>query len=334
MFAALDLGTNNCRLLIARPEGTGYKVVETFSRSVRLGEGVWEAGIISDAAQARTFDALSECAKRLKHYDITKRRFVATETCRIAKNAGEFLGRVKKELGLNLKIISRQEEARLAVMACLPLLDKGYDRALIFDIGGGSTEMVWLNLRSGIHKKGGFWLPEIISWCSLSKGVVSLSEEFAKSNNPQEYYDYVVGQTADEIKEFYSQVREQDKRDWKSFHLLGTSGTVTTLAALSLGLKKYNRFAVDGMWMYDDMMLDLIGRVTSGNQTLDTAQSYVGMERADLLIPGCAILQAVVEFFPQIRMRIADRGVREGIMQELIIDSFNPKNSVHKTVKA
>lgn len=325
MFAALDLGTNNCRLLIAEPHQGGYRVLETFSRSVRLGEGVWETGLIGKAAQERTLDALMQCASRLKQYNIKKKRLVATETCRFAQNSAEFLTLVEKKTGLKLKVISRQEEARLATMACTVLLDKSYDRALLFDIGGGSTEMVWLNLRSGIYKKGGFWLPEIIDWCSLSKGVVSLAEQFAHSGNYLDYYKEVVKLTTEEIRTFYSSIRDVDKRPWKSFHLLGTSGTVTTLAALSLGLKKYNRFAVDGIWMYDDMLLELIRKVVSKNHFLDTAQSYVGMERADLLIPGCAILQSVIEFFPKIRLRVADRGIREGIIQEIIMEYYGKK---------
>ena len=326
MFAALDLGTNNCRLLIAEPEGKSYKVVEAMSRSVRLGEGVWQTGQISQDAQKRTLDVLSEFSKKLDQYNICKKRFVATETCRVAENSTDFLNLVQKQSSLKLKTISRQEEARLATMACIPLLEQGYDRALIFDIGGGSTEMVWLNLKSGIHKKGGFWLPEIICWKSLSKGVVSLSEEFEKNKNNPDFYQKIVDETSAEIKEFYAEIRQKDKRNWKSFHLLGTSGTVTTLAALSLGLKKYNRFAVDGIWMYDDLLLKLIERVRHQNHELSFAQTYVGIERADLLIPGCAILQAITEFFPQIKMRVADRGVREGIVQELIIDSFNKKS--------
>ena len=330
MFAALDLGTNNCRLLIAEPDGKSYKVVEALSRSVRLGEGVWQTGVISNEAQKRTIDVLKECAAKLDQYKIIKKRFVATETCRVAHNSQDFLFNAKQESSLALKVISRQEEARLATMACLSLLDQGYDRALIFDIGGGSTEMVWLNLRSGIHKKGGFWLPEIICWKSLSKGVVSLAEKFEKNKDNPNFYQHIVDETASEIKDFYAEIRQKDTRNWKSFHLLGTSGTVTTLAALSLGLKKYNRFAVDGIWMYDDLLLKLIERVRLQNQEMIIAQNYVGMERADLLIPGCAILQAITEFFPQIRMRVADRGVREGIVQELMINQFNKKNT-HNT---
>lgn len=324
MFATLDLGTNNCRMLIARPNGQAMQVVETFSRSVRLGEGIWQTGVISQEAQKRTMIAIEKCADRMKDYPIVRKRFVATEACRVAQNAPDFLRQIERQYGLRFKIISRQEEARLATMACIPLLDKGYDRALIFDIGGGSTEMAWLNLRSGIYKKGGFWMPEIIAWCSLSKGVVSLAEQFSAllPAARKGFYHQVIEETTAEIKDFYQIIKQKDYKSWKSFHLLGTSGTVTTLAALSLGLKKYNRTAVDGMWLYDDIVNNLIKKVMENPETLDTAQNYVGMERADLLLPGCAILQSLMNFFPHIRLRVADRGVREGIMHELMVQNF------------
>ncbi|MEM6602958.1 MAG: Ppx/GppA phosphatase family protein [Pseudomonadota bacterium] len=330
MFAALDLGTNNCRLIVAKPDGADYAVEETFSRSVRLGEGLWSHGKIQADAEERTILALKECAERLEKYDIIRKRFVATEACRMAENSDTFLHNVAEATGLKLKIISRQEEARLATMACTSLLDRGYDRALLFDIGGGSTEMVWLNLHSGIYKKGGFWLPEIIAWKSLPKGVVLLAEEFAKNNHTEEFYQHIVRETYAEIKEFYANIRNTDTKNWKSFHLVGTSGTVTTLAALSLGLKKYNRFAVDGIWMHDEMLLDLIKKVRHQGKSLDVAQNFVGMERADLLVPGCAILQAMTEFFPHIKLRVADRGIREGIMMELMIAHLQRKTPQKK----
>jgi exopolyphosphatase/guanosine-5'-triphosphate,3'-diphosphate pyrophosphatase len=323
VFAALDLGTNNCRLLIAEPTGQTYKVIDTYSRSVRLGMGVWlNNNIINQEAMDRTFDALGECAAKIAQYPITKKRFVATEACRYATNSHVLIDRVKNELGLNLRVISQQEEARLATLATISLLDKGYDRVMLFDIGGGSTELVWLNLKSGIHKKGGFWLPEIVAWKSLPKGVVSLADEF--SQNPSaDLYDKIVAQTHQEIKEFYQTIKDNDKKDWKSFYLLGTSGTVTTLAALSLGIKKYNRFAIDGLWLHDATIMEIIKKIKN-NDGFETADSgYIGLERADLMLPGCAILQAILEFFPSIRLRAADRGIREGIIHDLVMENYH-----------
>lgn len=325
MFAALDLGTNNCRLLIAEPLSKEYKVVDTFSRSVRLGKGVWHNyNLISDDALERTFQALEECSQKINQYPITHKRFVATEACRYAKNSHVLIKRAKKELNLNLKIISQQEEARLAMLATISLLDKGYDRVLLFDIGGGSTELVWLNLKSGIYKKGGFWLPEIIAWRSLPKGVVSLADEFACTKSPNLYQD-IVDKTRLEIKEFYSVIKEIDKRDWKSFYLIGTSGTVTTLAALSLGIRKYSRYAVDGLWLHDTTILEIIRDIHNKNTFIHDEKGFVGLERVDLMIPGCAILQSIIEFFPSIRLRVADRGIREGIIHEMVMEQYNNK---------
>lgn len=321
MFAALDLGTNNCRLLIAEPTERTYTVVDTFSRSVRLGTGVWQNGnIINQEAMDRTIDALRECAEKISNHPITHKRFVATEACRYAKNSHILIDNVKNELGLNIKIISQQEEARLATLATISLLDKGYDRVLLFDIGGGSTELVWLNLKSGIYKKGGFWLPEIIAWRSLPKGVVSLADEFLQNPSP-DLYDKIVSETHQQIRDFYQIIKEIDKKDWKSFYLLGTSGTVTTIAALSLGIKKYNRFAIDGLWLHDATIMDIIKRIKS--HQYETEAGFIGLERADLMIPGCAILEAILEFFPSIRLRVADRGIREGIIHDLIINNYH-----------
>jgi exopolyphosphatase / guanosine-5'-triphosphate,3'-diphosphate pyrophosphatase len=324
MLAALDLGTNNCRLLIAEPQGHTYKVVDTFSRSVRLGTGVWlNNRIISQESMDRTFDALRECVAKLDTYpQITRKRFVATEACRYASNSHVLINRVKSELDLNLKIISHQEEARLATLSTISLLDKGYDRVMLFDIGGGSTELVWLNLKSGIHKKGGFWLPEIVTWKSLPKGVVSLADEFV--HNPSEgLYNKIVAETYQQIKDFYTTVKELDKKNWKSFYLLGTSGTITTLAALSLGIKKYNRFAVDGLWLHDATIMELIKRIQTKGYYETSDSGFIGLERADLMQPGCAILQAILQFFPSIRLRAADRGIREGIIHDLLMDNYH-----------
>ena len=330
MFAALDLGTNNCRLLIAEPTGQTYKVVDTFSRSVRLGTGVWlNNNMINQTAINRTFEALKECAEKISGYPITHKRFVATETCRYATNSHLLIDKAKSDLGLNIKIISSQEESRLATLATISLLDKGYDRVMLFDIGGGSTELVWLNLKSGIHKKGGFWLPEIITWKSLAKGVVSLADEFLQ-NPTLDLYDKIVRETHQEIKDFYTTIKEIDTKNWKSFYLLGTSGTITTLAALSLGIKRYNRFAIDGLWLHDATILEIIKRIKNKDVFESNDSGFIGLERADLMLPGCAILEAILQFFPSIRLRAADRGIREGIIHDLIIENYHSKSKKKK----
>lgn len=331
MFAALDLGTNNCRLLITEQDGQAYKVVDTYSRAVRLGTGVWmNDHMLSEEAIDRTFEALKECDEKIKQYPITHKRFVATEACRFAQNSHVLIDRAKHELGMHIKIISEQEEARLATQAVISLLEKGYDRVMLFDIGGGSTELVWLNLKSGIYKKGGFWLPEVVAWRSLPKGVVSLADEFEKNASDDKFYEKIVAETHQQIKEFYNVIKKEDTKNWKSFHLLGTSGTVTTLAALSLGIKKYNRFAVDGLWLHDTTLMDLIHRM---RHTKNYDAGFIGFERADLMVPGCAILQSIIEFFPSIRLRVADRGIREGIIHDLIMNNYGAASKPKKKSK-
>ncbi len=333
MYAALDLGTNNCRLLTVEPYGKTYRVVDTYSRSVRLGEGLWVTGKISEEVQSRTLLMLKECAARLKAHPVEKFRAVATEACRAAQNGAEFIERIKAETGLKLKIISQQEEIRLATAACVPLLDKGYDRAAVFDIGGGSTEIAWVNLRSGVYRKGGFWDPEIISWHSAPYGVVKLSDQFKLAGDEvkrQQLYDEVVDGAYEAVREFYQKVKAEDQKPWKSFHLLGASGTVTTLAALTLGLKRYNRFAVDGSWLSGETAELLIENIRKSGNYRVLAEGFTGLERSDLLLPGCAVLQAVLKFFPKIRLRVADRGVREGIIADLVKNGFAPGKTVKK----
>jgi exopolyphosphatase/guanosine-5'-triphosphate,3'-diphosphate pyrophosphatase len=320
VFAALDLGTNNCRLLIVDPFKRDYRVVETYTRSVRLGEGLGEDGFLSELAMQRAIEALKECATKLSLHKIKKQKLVATEACRVASNANEFIKRVKKETGLSLRIITQHEEAKLAAYSCISLLERGYDRTLIFDIGGGSTEMVWLNLKSGLYRKGGFWEPIIVNWLSIPKGVVTLSSRFSINEIDMDVYEKIKQETYEDLYKFYTKVKLTDKRSWKNFYLLGTSGTVTTLAALSLGLKKYNRFVVDGLWLHTNEMFELIEKVKNDPATRMQAHSYVGMERADLLIPGCAILEGILSFFPQIRLRVADRGTREGLIYSMMME--------------
>ena len=189
-YAALDLGTNNCRLLIARASQDGFTVVDAFSRVVRLGEGLATTGKMSDEAMDRAVEALSVCAEKLKRRNVVLARSVATEACRQAVNGAQFIDRVKRETGIVLDVISPKEEARLAVMGCHALLEEGKGPALIFDIGGGSTEVVLVST-DGV-------VPEILDWVSIPWGVVSLTE-----STPLESED------AEALEQTYAAMREK-----------------------------------------------------------------------------------------------------------------------------
>lgn len=306
-YAALDLGTNNCRLLIARPSADGFTIVDAFSRIVRLGEGLGASGRLSDAAIERAIAALSVCADKLVRRGVHLSRAVATEACRRAENGREFVERVYRETGIALDIIDPGEEARLAVAGCHALLEKGDGPAMIFDIGGGSTELVELLPGEGA--------PAIADWISIPWGVVSLAESEPQDAPTEaerlDAYDRMKVRVAEALGAI------ELPADGK-LRLLGTSGTVTTLASVYLNLPSYERRAVDGLLVPIEAMR-AIGRDLAGKSIAERAQvACIGQERADLVVAGCAILEAILDLWPAKRVGVADRGIREGILRSLM----------------
>ncbi len=314
LYAALDLGTNNCRLLVARRAPDGFKVVDAYSRIVRLGEGLATTGALGEAAMARAIDALNVCAEKMKRRGVNRARTIATAACRTAVNGPEFIARVKRETGLSLEIVSTEDEARLAVAGCAPLLDAECASALVFDIGGGSTELIWVRLENNGNGK---CRPVIGDWISLPCGVVTLAERHGGVDVPADVYGNMVQEVADHLAPFLGRLREErDSR--RPFHLLGTSGTVTTIAGVHLGLERYDRSRVDGIWISPAE----VHRVTRSLLDMDyrqrAAHPCVGQERADLVLAGCAIFEAIADAWPAERLRVADRGLREGILMSLM----------------
>jgi exopolyphosphatase/guanosine-5'-triphosphate,3'-diphosphate pyrophosphatase len=307
VYAALDLGTNNCRLLVAVPERASFRVVDAFSRIVRLGEGLFATGALSEAAQDRAVAALAVCRDKLDGRGATRARLVATEACRAAANGAAFLARVKAELGLELEIIDRGTEARLAVEGCAPLLDRGASSALLFDIGGGSTELAWL---TGVDAGA----PHLADWVSLPIGVVTLAERYGGVDVTPEIFAAMVEDVAKLIDRFPARARVVEAARAGRFHLLGTSGTVTTIAGVHLGLRRYDRRRVDGLWMAEGEVSEIVERVLSLSYAERAKNPCIGVERADLVLAGCAILEAIRDAFPARRLRVADRGLREGIL--------------------
>jgi exopolyphosphatase/guanosine-5'-triphosphate,3'-diphosphate pyrophosphatase len=315
-YAAIDLGTNNCRLLIARPSGENFTVIDAFSRVVRLGEGIAQSGRLSDAAMERTLSALRICADKLMRRNVYLARSVATEACRRAVNGPEFIERVRKETGIALDIISAREEARLAVLGCHVLLEDGFGPAMIFDIGGGSTELVLIESTGTV--------PRILDWQSVPWGVVSLTEscggEGATREERLERYRHMHSLVAESFAAFSKRVgpaRESASQDGP-LRLLGTSGTVTTLASLHLELPQYDRRMVDGLIVPAGSMRDISSRLSSMSIEERREVACIGRERADLVVAGCAILEAILDLWPAARLGVADRGIREGILRSLI----------------
>jgi exopolyphosphatase/guanosine-5'-triphosphate,3'-diphosphate pyrophosphatase len=318
LYAALDLGTNNCRLLIARPHDHGFRVLDGFTRIVRLGEGVSVTGRLSDAAMERTMEALRQCRNKLREHQPTRMRLIATEACRAAENGPAFLARVKEELGLELEIVDRRTEAELAVTGCADLIEGTAAGALMFDIGGGSSELAWLDFRGGRPKSQGRMSASIRSWQSLPVGVVSIAERFGGVDVTRDVFEAMVGYVSEHLRQFRGREKLRQMIANHPVHLIGTSGTVTTLAGLHLGLERYERQKVDGLWMkrgeVDDTMKVLLAMPFDRR----VAHPCIGRDRADLVLPGCAIFEAIRREWPTERVRVADRGLREGILISLM----------------
>ena len=314
-YAALDLGTNNCRLLVARPAGDGFRVVDAFSRIIRLGEGVSASGRLSDAAIERAIEALAICRNKMKNRGVTRTRLIATEACRAAGNGDEFLARVEEELGIELEIIDRETEATLAATGCTPLMDPQADGVVLFDIGGGSSELVLLD-RS--HKtRRGPPLPRMRGWISLANGVVTLAERHGGLNVTREIYENMVEEVSGQIAPF---ARAYGNDGLRGVHMLGTSGTVTTIAGVHLDLKRYDRNRVDGCWMSEGEIDAVLEKLLNMSYDDRVASPCIGPERADLVLAGCAILEAIRRAFPCPRLRVADRGLREGMLVQMMRD--------------
>ncbi|AJP73760.1 Ppx/GppA phosphatase family protein [Sphingomonas hengshuiensis] len=308
-YAALDLGTNNCRLLIARPQGNGFTVIDAFSRIVRLGEGLASTGQLSDTAIERTLAALRICADKLKRRNVALARSVATEACRQASNGAAFIERVYAETGIALDIITAEEEARLAVLGCHALLEPGDGPALVFDIGGGSTELVLVDSHAPV--------PRILDWHSAPWGVVSLTEAFGGADT-QEARARAYAEMRARVAQAFAPFVARLERPRGVPRLLGTSGTVTTLASVHLGLPTYDRSVVDGLIVPSAAMRLVSQRIAAMSMAERRQVPCIGNERADLVVAGCAILETILDLWPAERLGVADRGIREGILRRLM----------------
>jgi exopolyphosphatase/guanosine-5'-triphosphate,3'-diphosphate pyrophosphatase len=325
-YAALDLGTNNCRLLVARPSRRGFKVVDAFSRIIRLGEGVSATGRLSEPAIERTIDALRVCAAKMDRNKVERAGLIATEACRLACNADEFLGRVRKDTGLDIKIVDGETEAKLAVSGCASLIDLSCDFALVFDIGGGSSELIWLDLTQRKHG----WRRSlhdrlevqscIAAWTSLPVGVVTLAEQFGGKLVNAQIFEAMVRHVARMLEPFEAKHGLRRRLGNGRTHLLGTSGTVTTVAGVHLRLPRYERSKVDGCWLDINQARTVTAELLASSYEERAAQPCVGKERADLVLAGCAILEALLQTWPCQRLRVADRGLREGILATLMTE--------------
>ena len=330
-YAALDLGTNNCRLLIAKPAGEGFQVVDSYSKVVRLGKGLSATGRLSDESISLAVEAIGVCGRKMKSKHVRRWRCVATQACRQASNGEEFLKRVKDETGVSLEIISARVEARLAVMGCLNLIDMNKDVALVIDIGGGSTELSWVDVRRLRDPEGVIRVhrPPISAWASLPVGVVTLSEQIPEHEDRAVWYEDMKNRVRECIAEAGCSTRFTNVFKAGRGHLIGTSGTITSLAGIHLKLPYYQRDKVDGLWMPTKSAVDIAREMASRDFEGRAREPSIGPDRARLLVAGCAITDVICEMWPSERVRVADRGLREGMLMGLMQQSQKLSFSKH-----
>ena len=327
LYAALDLGTNSCRMLIATPELGRFRVVDAFAKSVRLGSGLERTGHLSKGAIGRTLAALEVCAEKLERYRVSNVRLVATEACRRARNGGHFLARAARETGLRLEVIRPEEEARLAVISCAPLVSPTAEQVLVFDIGGGSTELVWLDLSeiapeqraaailnlqmNGVNAPGA---ARIVDFISVPLGVATLHERYADVAEDSARFALMSWYFEERIASFRPYVEAGMADNRETFQMIGTSGTVTTVGAAHLGLRRYDRRKVDGMVLSARAIEDVIARFLRLGPEGRRNDIGLGRDRSELIMSGAAILQTLLRLWPTELMRVADRGLREGML--------------------
>ena len=328
LYAALDLGTNSCRMLIAQPKGNQFHVVDSFSKSVQLGLGLEATGRLSRGSMARTLQALRICQKKLRKHDVRRMRLVATEACRRASNGPQFLRTIARETGLRLEIIPPEEEARLAVISCAPLVSTRTEQLLVVDIGGGSTELVWIDItrvpraerpRAIMRLHSGF-VPDaaspfpaarVVDWISIPLGVATLRDQFDDVENDAARFALMSWFFEEKLADFSPYDKEQKR---EGFQIIGTSGTVTTVAASHLGLRRYDRNRVDGLRMTSDQISKVIRDYLVLGPQGRRDDPRIGRDRQALIMSGAAILQALLRVWPTDRLTVADRGLREGLL--------------------
>ncbi len=325
LYAALDLGTNSCRMLIAQPKGSQFQVIDSFSKTVQLGVGLEASGRLSRASMGHTIQALRICQKKIEKHGVVRLRLVATEACRRARNGQDFMRQIKRETGLTVQIIAAEEEARLAVISCAPLVKPSTEQLLVVDIGGGSTELVWIDLseveaedrpraimrlHSGFHSQG----PKdarVVDWISVPLGVATLKDQFADVDDDAARFALMSWFFEENLSAFSPYNAAQSRA---GFQIIGTSGTVTTVAASFLGLRRYDRAKVDGLVMTSDQIDFVIREYLSLGPDGRRSDPRIGRDRHTLIMSGAAILQALMRIWPTDQLSVADRGLREGLL--------------------
>lgn len=302
--AAIDCGTNSIRLLIAEKDAAG-RLVELDRRLevVRLGQGIDASGEFHPDALQRTFAAVDDYAKLIKEFDVHLGRvqFVATSASRDARNREDFYAGVEKRLGVFPDVISGDEEARLSFAGATSGLNGALDPILVMDIGGGSTELIY-----GLHTG------EIDRAISLDIGSVRMTERFFKSDPPSkvdlEAASHHIDMLLDGSKIDFARVKT-----W-----IGVAGTVTSLGAIHLQLRHYDRKRVHGSKINSAAVADLLSRLSK--LTADEIRQIPSMhpKRADVITAGTLIAARVAERVGARELTVSESDILDGIANRLL----------------
>jgi exopolyphosphatase/guanosine-5'-triphosphate,3'-diphosphate pyrophosphatase len=316
------------------------KVIDSFAKIISLGEGIKQTGVLSEEAIERTIVALRACKKKLDSHRIYKMRAVATEACRQASNTKSLIERVNSEIGVDLEVISPQEEARLVLKGCSGVISDEKNYGILMDIGGGSTEVVWLKINKGMTRP----TISVIDSISLPFGVVTISDTYTHSKNNQEIYTVLRKNILSTIDTFMKKNNIRTNFSKGDVQVITSSGTTTTLGSLTLGLSTYDRSSVDGKDFSSKKIVEvgeeLLSRYLSSTPTtvkLGKEKNFItnkffdhvldksseefkifAYNRMGLLAAGVVIINSILESIGDCLVRIADRGVREGILYDLM----------------
>lgn len=301
-FAAIDIGTNTILLLVAELEGNGsYQVLEDHTEITRLGEGVDRNRRIGPAAEQRSFGALKKYLNRCADLAVNEITVVGTSALRDANNTAAFQSRVKRELGLEVRVLSAEEEARYSYLAVERGLELKRKEILVVDVGGGSTEFIW-GKNGMLHR-----------WASLDLGSVRLTERFLPSDPVRD----------DEVARLAAEIDLGLKRwiaEWSETacfsQMVGIAGTFTTLAAVKKGLRDYSHSEVHGSLLNRTEVVRQAGLYQA--QPISERKKIAGLEpkRADVILAGAVLVEKIMCLFGFEEVVVSDQGIRFGLLYE------------------
>jgi len=303
-IATIDVGSNTVRLLVADAgEASAWRVLDEAQQVTRLGEGLAAAGVLGEAPAARTLAVVRAYAERGRRAGAARVRIVATSAVREAANGRAFAATIERATGVALRVVSGEEEARLTLLGVRRGLGDPAGALVVCDIGGGSTEYI---LAEGARVR---------ALASLRLGVVPLAERFAFPEAvDRARYDALRA----EVRGRLERELPTPFRGARGARLVGTAGTVTTLAALDLGLARYDAARVQGHRLGRAAVEAQLRRLGALPVAARGALPCLEPGRADLIVPGVAIVQATLDCLGAEALTVSDWGLREGILLDAL----------------